>query len=232
MTCPRRPAHLLALACLLLVPSGAHGQGRAITLDDLYHPERRIDFSGSAPTGLVWMSDTHYLWPKPLDDEESVEWMKVDAASGTAEPLFDAARMRNGFDALPGLRATDVARLPNRRTLEMNAARTTAVVSAGDDLYYYQFGAERAVRLTFDPYPEEEFTFSPDGRLVSLQPSRPQRQARLGVPGRDLRPRQLSRLLALRQPLGQRQGRAIGLDQLQKFRRAGAERHRGPGSRT
>jgi dipeptidyl-peptidase-4 len=50
----------------------------------------------------------------------------------------------------------------------MNAARTAAVVSIGDDLYYYQFGAERAVRLTFDPYPEEEFTFSPDGRLVSF----------------------------------------------------------------
>jgi dipeptidyl-peptidase-4 len=163
-----RSAVLVGLWCVVFAPVLAYSQGRVLTIDDLYDPERRIDFSGGAPSGFVWISDTHYLWPRPIEPDAGVEWMKVDAASGAAAPLFDAARMRAAFDALPGLRAEDVARLPSDRRLGMNANRTAVVVSIGDDLYYYQFGAERAVRLTFDPYREEEFAFSPDGRLVSF----------------------------------------------------------------
>ncbi len=168
MTFLSRSAVVFGVLCVVFVPALARPQGRALTLDDLYDPERRIDFSGGAPAGLVWMSDTHYLWPKPLERDAGVEWTKVDATSGATEPLFDAARMRAAFDALPGLRAEDVVGLPNRRALEMNPARTAAVVSIGDDLYYYQFGTERAVRLTFDPNQEGEYAFSPDGRLVSF----------------------------------------------------------------
>jgi dipeptidyl-peptidase-4 len=61
-----------------------------------------------------------------------------------------------------------VADLPGSRDLEMNAARTAALVSIGDDLYYYPFNGDRAFRLTFDPYAEEEFTFSPDGRQAAF----------------------------------------------------------------
>ena len=76
----------------------------------------------------------------------------------------------------------------------------------------------RASRLTTAPGAEEEATFSPDGRLVAFvraqqplrrrrrrrararaddrrQPRDPERQARLAVPGGDLRPRPVPRLL-------------------------------------
>ena len=152
---------------LLVSAAAASAQTRTLTIDDLYDPERRIDFSGGAPSGMTWISDTHYLWPRPAE-RGRVEWVKVDAATGTAEPLFDADRMRAAFDALPGLRADDVTALPHQRGLEMNDARTAVVVSIADDLYYYQFGAEGASRLTFDPYAEEEFSFSPDGRQVAF----------------------------------------------------------------
>ncbi len=160
-----RPA-LTVIACTLLASTAA-AQNRTLTIDDLYDPQKRIDFSGGAPTGLSWVSDTHYLWPKPAE-RGLVDWIKVDAVSGTSAPLFDAAKMRAAFDALPGLTAEDVARLPNQRSLEFNRDHTAVVLSIADDLYYYQFGQDRAVRLTFDPYEEEEFSFSPDARQVSF----------------------------------------------------------------
>lgn len=162
-----RPCLSFVVITILLAPAGAASQTRALTIDDLYDSQRRIDFSGGAPTGMTWISDTHYVWTRPAE-RGSVEWVKVDAATGTMEPLFDAAKMRAAFDALPGLRAEDVNGLPNQRGLEMNAPRTAVVVSIGNDLYYYQFGTERAVRLTFDPAEEEEFSFSPDSRQVAF----------------------------------------------------------------
>ena len=156
----------LSILILLLWACPASAQVRPLTLDDLYDPQRRINFSGSAPSGLEWISDTHYVWPRP--DGDGVEWVKVDAASGVTEPLFDAAKMRAAFAALPGLRAEDAEGLPNDRELEMSAARTAALVSLGNDLYYYPFGGDRAFRLTFDPHEEEIFSFSPDGRQAAF----------------------------------------------------------------
>ena len=143
-------------------------QVRPLTIDDIYDPEQRVDFSGGAPSGLTWISDTHYIWPRPVAKGEGVEWVKVEAASGSAEPLFDAQRMRAAFDALPGVGEDDAARLTTMRGLEMNATATAAIVSLGKDLYYYPFDSERAFRLTFDPYDEEEFSFSPDGRQAAF----------------------------------------------------------------
>lgn len=157
---------LLVIALILsAVPAAA--QTRALTLDDLYDPQRKIDFTGAAPSGLTWMSDTHYAWPRPADGG-GVDWLKVDAATGSSEPLFDAPKMRAAFAALPGVRAEDAQDIPNRRALEMNASFSAVLVSLGNDLYYYPFNADRAFRLTFDPYDEEEFSFSPDGRQAAF----------------------------------------------------------------
>ena len=71
---------------LAALASPALAQTRAVTIDDLYDPQTRIEFSGGAPTGLVWTSDTQYVWPRP--GSGGVEWMTVDAVSGTTTPLF------------------------------------------------------------------------------------------------------------------------------------------------
>jgi dipeptidyl-peptidase-4 len=157
----------LAFLAVTLFAVSASAQTRLLTIEDLYEPQKRIDFTGGAPTGLTWVSDTHYIWAKP-GERGSVDWMKVDAVTGASEVLFDADKMRAAFAALPGLRAEDVARLPNQRGLEFNALHSAVVVTIADDLYYYQFGQARAVRLTFDPYEEEEFSFSPDARQVAF----------------------------------------------------------------
>jgi dipeptidyl-peptidase-4 len=162
-----RPFLACFLLAVFLTPLPILAQTRTLTIDDLYDPLKRIDFSGGAPSGLTWISETHYIWAKP-GERGQADWLKVNAASGVSEPLFDAQKMRTAFDALPGLRSDDVARLPNDRSLEMNATHTAVLVSIADDLYYYPFGSDRAFRLTFDPVPEEEFTFSPDGRQAAF----------------------------------------------------------------
>ena len=158
---------VLLVIALVLSADPLAAQTRALTLDDLFDPKRHIDFSGDAPGGLRWISDAHYAWPRPNDRDE-VEWVRVEAATGKIEPLFDAQKLRAAFDALPGLRAEDVAQLPSTRSLEMNAGATAILLSIGNDLYYYSFGGDRAFRLTFDPYEEELFSFSPDGRQAAF----------------------------------------------------------------
>ena len=50
----------------------------------------------------------------------------------------------------------------------MNAARTTLLLTAGDDLYRYDIGPEKATRLTTAPGKEEAPAFSPDGASVAF----------------------------------------------------------------
>ena len=46
-------------ACVVLLVSGSGlAQQRALTIDEIYHPEQRVDFSGRTPAGLTWLSDT------------------------------------------------------------------------------------------------------------------------------------------------------------------------------
>ena len=58
-----------ARCCVLLIAvalaTQASAQTRTLTIDDLYDPLKRVDFTGGAPSGLTWISDTHDLWPKP-----------------------------------------------------------------------------------------------------------------------------------------------------------------------
>jgi len=73
---------LLFLAGLLIAVS-ASAQTRLLTIEDLYEPEKRLDFSGGAPVGLTWISDTHYIWARPNDG--SVDWVKIYDPAGTTE---------------------------------------------------------------------------------------------------------------------------------------------------
>jgi dipeptidyl-peptidase-4 len=157
---------------LLAAAPGASAQtprvagGRPLTLDDLYDPAKRIDFSGGAPSGLQWISDTHYLWPKA--DGGGVEWLRVEAATGQSSPLFERKAVSDRAAQALGLESAVIGQALASRGLEMNAARSSAVVSIDHDLYYIPFGQDRPQRLTSTPEEEEEFTFSPNGELVSF----------------------------------------------------------------
>ena len=135
---------------------------RALSVDVVYHPERRVDFSGIPPVDLTWLDAETYLVA------QGEGWQKVDAASGRTSRLFDASAMEKALAALPGVAREEAARLSRTSRMTMNPTHTGALVTIAEDLYFYEFGAARAARLTTAPGEEEEATFSPDGRQVAF----------------------------------------------------------------
>jgi dipeptidyl-peptidase-4 len=161
----RRAALLLALLALA-PPSGAQ-QGR-LSLDDIYDPERKVEFGGRPATGLVWLSATDFLWPKTDPKTKTTQFLKVEAASGRAEPFFDAARMEAALARLPGVSRDEAREQARRGTYTMNPRRSAALLDMAGDLYHYEFGSDRAVRLTWAPGDEEVASYSPDGSQVAF----------------------------------------------------------------
>ena len=212
----RRLPVALVLLALLAVP--ARAQQKNLTLDDLYDPAKRVDF-GSVPGSYTWLNDKEYVklgsargGPTPA----TAALTRVNAETGAETPLFDPAKLDAALAKLPGVAAADATKLSRQRPVFSSDFRALAV-TVGDDLYYWPVGADAVMRLTSAPGAEEEAQFSPDGRLLAFvrgndlyvvdlagheraahhrrHADDPERQARLGLPGGDLRPRQLSRLL-------------------------------------
>ena len=157
------------LAAALVLSHPAHAQQGRLTIDDIYDPERKVDFTGNPPTNLIWLDDDHYLWPKadPVATK-TAEWFRAEASTGRTERFFDPARMQAALARLPGVTAEEARKLSREVSYSMNPARTEAVITAGEDLYRYDFGSHAAVRLTSAAGKEEEAAFSPDGRTVSF----------------------------------------------------------------
>jgi dipeptidyl-peptidase-4 len=154
-----------ALSCLLIcVPLQA--QQRRLTLDDIYSPTSRVNFSGQPAPAFTWIDATHYAWPRPATgDRGFVDWMKVEAATGSSVALFDVGKMSA---ALPDVAAADARRLLHSPDLVFDGDYTRAIVTLAGDLYLCDFAANRAFRLTTAAGDEDEPTFSPDGSKVAF----------------------------------------------------------------
>jgi dipeptidyl-peptidase-4 len=164
----RLPARIAAVAALgVLVPALARGQQQSLTLDDIYHPERKVDFSGSPPTGLVWIDDAHYLWARPKTGEEA-EMLRVEALTGRATPLFDVARVEKTLGTLDGVTPEDAKRAARQKSQTFNESRTALVLDLGGDLYHYDLDGHQVRRLTRAAGREEEASVSPDGVHVAF----------------------------------------------------------------
>ncbi|MBI4475936.1 MAG: S9 family peptidase [Acidobacteria bacterium] len=155
---------LSALAVFSLARPVA-AQLKPLTLDAIYHPDTRVDFSGTTPS-LQWLNDREYAWPRTSGGR--TEWLKVDAASGRTQPLFDQGRLEAALRKLPGVSAEEAKRLASASSSVFNTAKTAILLTIAADLYYYELGAESVERLTWSPAEEEEASFSPDGRLVAF----------------------------------------------------------------
>jgi dipeptidyl-peptidase-4 len=147
-------------------PVDAQAPPRALTIDAIFDPATRVNFSGTPATNITWIDADSYLLVQR--GSNGFDWLKVDAASGRSTPLFDAGRMENAIAALPGITRAEASEVARSNDLTLNPARTGVLFSLSDDLYFYDFGSAKATRLTSTPGEEEEATFSPDGRQVAF----------------------------------------------------------------
>ena len=140
-------------------------QQKRLSIDDIYDPGRRVNFSGVPAPEITWIDGTHFA--SISGARGSGDWLKVDAAGGASAPLFDASKMEAALVRLTGVNAGEADRAVRSRSVTFNQAHTAAVVQLGDDLYGYSFDEGRAVRLTNAP--------APRSRLRSARTARPSR---------------------------------------------------------
>ncbi len=157
---------LLALLFLIVIPS-VSAQNKLLTIDDIFDPAKRVNFSGT-PSNPRWLKDgVHYIVVSK-DRSAFPRLLKVNAVTGVSAPFYDAAKMQAAFAALPGMSKEDARRLANQSFYQLNPSENGALINFANDLFYYEFGSDRAVRLTSNPDEEVGESFSPDGRMVSF----------------------------------------------------------------
>ena len=157
-----------ATTVALAVPAAGSAQQRALTIDDLYDPDVRIDFDGDVPVGLTWIDDRHYLERRARADPSGNRLMRVDAVTGESEPHLDVSAFEAAVAELPGITGDDARRVAGQPDHLMNRTRSALVFELADDLYHYGIDSNQARRLTRTPEAETEVSFSPDGRLVAF----------------------------------------------------------------
>ena len=167
MTRLSRDLAVVALASLL--PAAAAAQQKRLTLDDIYDPDKKVDFEGNPPRGLAWIDDDHYLWPKADPGDRATEMIKVEALTGKAEPLFDVAKVESTLGELEGVSRDEAKRIAHQRSFTFNRKRTALLLTIQDDLYFYDLLTHRARRLTRSPgKKKEEASLSPDEARVAF----------------------------------------------------------------
>jgi dipeptidyl-peptidase-4 len=158
---------VLTIVTLLLCQCAALAQEKALTIEEIFHPDKKVNFSGTPPADVQWLADgEHYLQSKKEGGLTTL-W-KVNARTGDAAPFFDAAKMEAALAKLPAISKDDARKLAHDDSYKLNPAQTAVLLNFNLDLIYYELNSDTAARLTTDPEEETEEDFSPDGRAVSF----------------------------------------------------------------
>jgi dipeptidyl-peptidase 4 len=119
-------------------------------------------------TGLSWIDATHYEWPRLDAQSRLTDHLRVDAVTGSAEPLFDAEALQAALAKVAGVDAEEARRLAHQAAYQMDARRRELLVRAADDLFVFRFESKALTRLTNTAGTEEEPSLSPDGTRAAF----------------------------------------------------------------
>jgi len=158
---------VVGLLFLALVPS-IHAQQKLLTIDDIFDPAKKVNFNGTMPN-IRWLKDgRHYLLSNDATRRDVPRLQKVDAVTGEAVPFFDNAKMQAALMTLGGITGQDARQLANRGFYKLNNDETAVLLNWNDDLFYYQLGSDKALRVTNNPEEEVGETFSPDDHMLGF----------------------------------------------------------------
>ena len=164
----KRRQSLFALVLWLALCIPALAQDKLLTIDDIYDPAKKINFGGTTPN-IRWLKDgTHYLLTNDPSIKNMPRLQKVNAMTGAATAFFDNAKMEAAFLNLSGISTPDAKQLANRGSYLLNSKETAVLINFANDLFYYELGSDKAVRVTHNPDEEVGETFSPDARMIGF----------------------------------------------------------------
>jgi dipeptidyl-peptidase-4 len=147
----------------LLLTSCLFGQGtERITLEGLAHPTLKQTYAGMPTTRLDWLPDGALVQTKRIGDQTTL--LRVDAATGEAMPLLEAARLQAALVSAGAPEAAAKAAL-GRGSLTWNERRTAFLVIVGNDLFFMDLAQGAAKRLVLGK--ADEAVFSPDSSQVA-----------------------------------------------------------------
>ena len=127
-----------------------------------------LKFSGTVPS-TRWLKDgQHYLLSNEASRRDVPRLQKIDARTGDAVPFFDTTRMQAALRTLGGITEADAKQLSNRGFYQLSNDETAVLINWNNDLFYYQLGSDKAVRITNNPEEEVGETFSPDDRMLGF----------------------------------------------------------------
>lgn len=149
MTVSPSARHAAVATCALLtLATGAAAQAtRQLSVEAIYSPASRADIGIAQTPDYTWLDD-RYLISRSRQSGGRRDWLKVDAATGSASALVTPAE---GEDVIA-----------------LNATGTAALLQSNGDLFVRDLQSARTTRLTTADGVEEEATFSPDGRSVAF----------------------------------------------------------------
>src|SRR5687768_17757836 len=155
----------ILLFFIVSVAVQAIAQNKQLTIDDIFDPQKRVNFSGT-PVSPRWLKDGVHFTVVSRDRNAFPRLLKVNAVTGKSEPFYNAAKMEAAFAALAGMK--DAARrLANQTAYQMNPAETAVLINHANVVFYYEFGSDPAIRVTHNPQEEAGEEFSPDGKVIS-----------------------------------------------------------------
>lgn len=153
------------LAACLSFSVAASAQHRKLTLEEIYHPDKSIQFSGVRLSALRWLNDgRHYL----QRGSGGVPLLKVEADSGESEPFFDAEQMLQSFAELEGFTAAGARKAVFQGNLQVSPQEDGILIATSGDLFFYDLKERRLQELTRTEAVESVATFSPDGRQAAF----------------------------------------------------------------
>lgn len=166
---------LLAYFAIAIVTSHPVFAQKSLTLDDIFDPQKKVNFNGVVPR-IVWESDGEsYLLStssRTLSNQARrgapSGWTKVDVASSVSAPLNNSGKTKEALMAA-GIKEAQAAQLATLVSATFNEDYTKALLEAEKEIYYYDLRANRVIKLTDTPdSEEEEESFSPNGKQVAF----------------------------------------------------------------